>query len=59
MQSQREACRLTTAEPPRPWLPLTTMMGGMMGCEGLLVGLLIIAVLVTVGIVLVRRQERL
>jgi hypothetical protein len=41
------------------WLMHATMMGGMMGCEGLLVGLLIIAVLVTVGIVLVRRQERL
>lgn len=41
------------------WLMHATMMGGMMGCGGLLVGFLIIAVLVTVGIVLVRRKERL
>jgi hypothetical protein len=41
------------------WLMHATMMGGMMGCRGLFVGFLIIAVLVTVGIVLVRRKERL
>jgi hypothetical protein len=35
------------------------MMGGMMGCGGLFVGFLIIAALVTAGIVLVRRKERL
>jgi hypothetical protein len=37
------------------WLMHATMMG----CRGLFVGFLIIAVLVTVGIVLVRRKERL
>jgi predicted lipid-binding transport protein (Tim44 family) len=41
------------------WLMHATMMGGMMGCGGLLVGFLIIAALVTAGIVLVRRKERL
>jgi hypothetical protein len=41
------------------WLMHATMMGGMMGCGGSLVGFLIIAALVTAGIVLVRRQERL
>jgi polyferredoxin len=44
---------------PGMWLMHVTMMGGMMGCGGWLVGVLIVAVLVTVGIVLVRRQERL
>lgn len=41
------------------WLMHATMMGGMMGCGGLFVGFLIIAALVTAGIVLVRRKERL
>jgi hypothetical protein len=41
------------------WLMHATMMGGMMGCGGSLVGFLIIAVLVTAGIVVVRRKERL
>jgi hypothetical protein len=41
------------------WLMHATMMGGMMACGGWLVGFLIMAVLVTVGIVLVRRQGRL
>jgi preprotein translocase subunit SecY len=41
------------------WLMHATMMGGMMGCGGFFVGFLIIAALVTAGIVLVRRQERL
>jgi polyferredoxin len=40
------------------WLMHVTMMGGMMGCGGLFVGFLIIAALVTAGIVLVRRKER-
>lgn len=41
------------------WLMHATMMGGMMGCGGFFVGFLIIAALVTAGIVLVRRKERL
>jgi hypothetical protein len=41
------------------WLMHATMMGRMMGCGGLFVGFLIIAALVTAGIVLVRRKERL
>ena len=41
------------------WLMHATMMGGMMGCGGWLVEFLIIAALVTAGIVLVLRKERL
>jgi len=41
------------------WLMHATMMGGLMGCGGWLLGVLIVAVLVTVVIVLARRQERL
>jgi uncharacterized integral membrane protein len=40
------------------WLMHATMMGGIMGCGGWLVGSLIMAALVTVGLVLVRRQQR-
>jgi hypothetical protein len=41
------------------WLMHATMMGGLMRCGGWLVGFLIIAVLVTVGILLVRRKDPL
>jgi hypothetical protein len=40
------------------WLMHATMMGGIMGCGGWLVGFLTMAALVTAGLVLVRRQER-
>jgi uncharacterized membrane protein len=40
------------------WLMHATMMGGILGCGGWLVGSLIMAALVTAGFVLVRRQQR-